>query len=75
MTTSGFHPRVSLISPSFSSVDLVQTLGRIYRIGINTPVLQKIIFCANTYEKYICQKVKQKINFINYISDEDLVCF
>lgn len=73
--TSGSHPRISLISPSFSSVDLVQSLGRIYRTGIVAPVLQKIIFCADTYEKTICQKVKQKLNFINYLSDEDLIHF
>ena len=73
--TTGRFPRVSLISPSFSSVDLIQTLGRIYRTGIQTPVLQKIIYCANTYEKIICQKVKQKLNFINYLSDEDLIHF
>jgi len=73
--TSGMHGRVSLICPSFSSTDLIQTLGRIYRTGIIQPVLQKIIYCADTYEDVICRKVKEKIKFINYLSDEDLVCF
>jgi SNF2 family DNA or RNA helicase len=73
--TTGFNPRVSLISPSFSSIDLIQTLGRIYRAGIVAPVLQRIIFCANTFEVSICQRIKQKLNFINYLSDEDLIHF
>lgn len=73
--TSGKHQRVSLICPSFSSVDLIQALGRIYRNGIATPVLQKIIFAANTYEQIICDKVRQKLKFINNLCDEDLGCF
>ena len=46
----GGHPRVSLISPTWSAQALVQALGRIYRAKGKTPCLQRIIFCANTVE-------------------------
>lgn len=65
-------PRISLISPSFSSIELVQVLGRIYRAGAKTPALQRIIFCANTCEEIICNKLKEKIKFISKINDDDL---
>lgn len=71
--TSGNNPRVSLISPSYSSIELIQTLGRIYRANVITPVQQKIIYCADTYEVNIANKLKQKLNFINNLSDEDLI--
>lgn len=69
---NGNYPRVSLISPSFSSVELVQALGRIYRAGTKTPVLQRIIYCANTHEENISDKINNKIQFINKLSDDDL---
>lgn len=61
---TGHHPRVSLIIPSFSSVDLVQALGRIHRSGVKSFCYQNIIFCANTYEENICKKIKNKIKFM-----------
>jgi SNF2 family DNA or RNA helicase len=70
--TSGKHPRVSIISPSFSSVDLVQSLGRIYRAGTKSHAIQHIIFCGNTYEEKICENIKQKINFMSDLTDDDL---
>lgn len=62
-------PRVSLISPSFSSNKLLQTLGRICRAGQKTPALQRIIYCANTYEKYIVKNLKSKLEFTSKIND------
>jgi SNF2 family DNA or RNA helicase len=67
----GKHPRVSLISPSFSGVQLVQALGRIYRAGTTSRVTQKLIFCDQTYEEKICEKIKQKIQFMNNLSDSE----
>ena len=71
---TGHHPRVSIISPSFSSIDLIQALGRIHRSGVKSYCYQNIIFCANTHEENICQKIKNKIKFmkdINEFNDND----
>lgn len=73
--TTGEHPRVSLISPSLSSIELVQALGRIYRSDTRSPCLQKIIFCADTYEERICDIIREKSELINKLTDEDLINF
>jgi superfamily II DNA or RNA helicase len=67
----GNYPRVSLISPSYSSKDLCQALGRIYRSGTKSHVEQKIIFCDHDIERNMCEKLKDKIKFLNNFSDND----
>lgn len=69
---TGHHPRVSIIIPSFSSIDLIQSLGRIYRSGVKSYCLQNIIYCANTYEENIASKIKSKLTFISNLTDNDL---
>ncbi len=66
-------PRVSLISPTFKSIDLVQALGRIYRSGSKSPALQRIIYCSNTCEDAICKRVNEKLKFMSQLNDNDLV--
>lgn len=66
-------PRVSLISPSFSSIELTQTLGRIHRANSVSPSLQRIIFCANTIEEVICTHIKEKLRFTAKLNDGDLI--
>jgi superfamily II DNA or RNA helicase len=68
----GGHPRVSIISPSFSSIDLLQALGRIHRAGAKSKALQRIIFCANTCEEMICKKLNEKLIFDKKINDSDM---
>ncbi len=66
------RPRVSIISPSFSCINLVQTLGRIHRAGAVSPAQQRIIYCADTCEEIICNKLKQKLSFLENLNDNDL---
>lgn len=68
----GKHPRVSLISPTWNSIDLVQALGRIHRAGAKTPALQRIIYTANTIEESIADKIKYKLKNINQVNNGDL---
>jgi superfamily II DNA or RNA helicase len=68
----GGHPRISLISPPWSSIDLLQALGRIHRAGGKTKTLQRIIYSANTIEERIADKLKIKLNNINSINNGDL---
>ena len=65
----GGHPRVSLISPTWSAQDLVQALGRIFRANGKTPCLQRIVFCANTVEEYICGNIQVKIDNYAQLND------
>jgi superfamily II DNA or RNA helicase len=65
--------RVSLISPTYSSVDLIQALGRIARAGSKSPALQRIIYTSNTVEEAICLRVTEKIKFLNDLNNNDLL--
>jgi superfamily II DNA or RNA helicase len=69
---NGNYPRLSLISPTPSAVDLRQALGRVWRDGGKTKSLQKIIFAANTVEEEVCEKVKLKLSALDTINDGDV---
>lgn len=66
-------PRVSLISPTYSSIQLTQALGRIYRAGAKSPAIQRIIYSANTCEEAICARVNAKLKFTADLNDNDLI--
>lgn len=68
----GNHPRVSLISPPNSAVDLIQFLGRIDRVGSKTDSIQKLIFAAGSVEEEICARVQLYAGRIELLSDGDL---
>jgi superfamily II DNA or RNA helicase len=65
----GGHQRVSIISPTWSAQDTVQTLGRIHRAEGKTPALQKFVFCSGTIEEYICDKLREKLDTLSTIND------
>lgn len=69
---TGRFPRVSIISPSYSNIELAQTLGRIYRVGVKSPCLQKIIYCAHTCEEEIAEILKKKKDFMKNITDKQV---
>ena len=58
--THGNRPRVSLISPSFSAKDHLQTLGRIHRNGAKSDALQKILVAADSIEEKVMQTIDRK---------------
>jgi superfamily II DNA or RNA helicase len=70
---NGKYKRVSFISPNFSSSQLIQSLGRIHRIGGKSPCLQKIVFCSDTYEERICERIKEKLEFIEKFTGNELL--
>jgi superfamily II DNA or RNA helicase len=68
----GNYPRVSLISPTWSSIDLQQALGRIHRAGGKSKSLQRILYVANTVEEKIADKLQNKLKEINTLNNGDL---
>jgi superfamily II DNA or RNA helicase len=68
----GGHPRVSLISPTWSAQDFVQCLGRIHRVGARSNAAQKIIYCAGTIEKHMCDVLRLKLDNLSKVNDGDL---
>jgi len=69
----GEHPRMSVISPTWSGQDMQQVLGRIHRAGSKTPALQRIVYVAETYEEQICELIGKKLTNISGINDGDLM--
>lgn len=69
----GGHPRMSIISPTWSGQDMKQILGRIHRAGSKSPAIQKIVYVAKTYEEEICKLIRNKISNIDAINDNDLL--
>lgn len=69
---NGNHPRVSIISPTYSAIEMVQALGRIHRAGAKTPALQRIVFAADTLEETVCERVQAKVQNIRSLNDGDL---
>ena len=68
----GGHPRVSLISPSYSAQDLIQCLGRIHRANSQSPAVQHIVYAAGTVEEKIAASVRKKINQMDLLTDGEL---
>jgi superfamily II DNA or RNA helicase len=69
---TGHFPRISIISPSYSRIQLVQTLGRIYRADVRSPCIQKIVYCANTHEENVARILQAKKQTLDKISDDDM---
>lgn len=68
----GNFPRISIISPSYSAIDIIQAIGRIHRANTKTPVRQRIIYCKGTVEERICISIKKKIENIAHLNDGEL---
>lgn len=70
--TGGSNPRSVLVCPTYSAMDLRQALGRAYRAGCKSPVVQKLIYAAGTVEERVCAKVQAKLNNIDRLNDNEV---
>lgn len=69
----GLAPRQSLISPSYSIIDLVQSVGRIWRASSHSKATQRIIFAAGTVEEEIAASLESKCANLEMLNDHDLM--
>jgi superfamily II DNA or RNA helicase len=69
---NGKHSRVSLVSPNFSAVQLLQALGRVWRAGAKTPSQQYIVYAAGTIEDQACDRVQARLNNLAVLNDGDM---
>jgi hypothetical protein len=69
---NGNRPRVSLISPNFSAIQLKQALGRVWRAGAKTKSQQYIVYAAGTIEDRACERVQARLNNLAVLNDGDM---
>jgi hypothetical protein len=67
----GGRTRLSLISPTYSGIDIKQMLGRPHRAG-GAYSIQRVMFAAGTIEERACEKMRTKIKRIDTLNDGDL---
>lgn len=65
----GNHPRLALISPTWSAVDLRQTLGRVHRAGGRSKSLQRLVYAASTVEEQVAATVEGKLIDLDTLND------
>lgn len=65
-------PRVTLISPTWNAQALKQAFGRTARSGSKSPALQRVIYSTSICEEAMCNKMKEKIKFLDKLTDDDL---
>ena len=66
---NGNYPRGSVISPSYSAINLLQALGRIHRANGKTKCIQKVMFAAGTIEEEACKRVQCKLNNLECLNE------
>ena len=69
---NGKFARGSIVSPTWSAINMLQALGRIYRLEGKSKCVQKIVFAAGTIEEQCCHRVQARLNNLEALNDGDL---
>lgn len=65
----GGHPRLTIISPSYSPVKIKQAVGRVHRENSKTKSIQKFVYIAGTQEEDVVNNVGQKLENLTLINN------
>lgn len=68
----GEHPRIGLVMPNHSAVQMLQVFFRLAREGGKSTAIYKIILAAGTIEKKIQKAFESKRDCIDSLNDGDL---
>lgn len=68
----GFHPRVGLVSLSYSATKMRQLFGRLHRDSGKSPAFYRVILANKTVEVKIHRAVSPKLNNLDALNDADL---
>ena len=69
---NGKHARVSLLCPTWSAIQMIQSFGRIWRQGGLSKSIQTVVYAADTIEEKICARVRSKLNNLSALVDGDV---
>ena len=65
---------MSILSPTFSAIQLLQAMGRTHRHGALTKCFQLLAYVAGTIEERACHRVQGKLDNLSLLNDGDLNC-
>jgi superfamily II DNA or RNA helicase len=68
---AGGCPRLALISPTPSGIDLKQAVGRLPRAG-GVHSIQRIVFAADTFEERMMERAAQRLRRVSIFNDDEL---
>lgn len=70
---NGNYPRHTLINPSYSAINILQSLGRCHRANGKTPVIQRFFFAEGVeIEQKMRKRVGLRLANLDYLNDGDL---
>lgn len=69
---NGKHPRASLLCPTWSAIQMIQSFGRVWRQGGLSKSIQTVVYAAETIEEKICARVRSKLNNLSALVDGDV---
>jgi superfamily II DNA or RNA helicase len=67
----GGRPRLALISPTPSGIDLKQAVGRLPRAG-GVHSIQRIVFAAGTFEERMNERARERLQRVSIFNDDEL---
>lgn len=67
----GIYKRMGLVSPPESATVLIQTFGRLDRLGSKSNSVQKVIFVKDTVEEKIAENLGRKIRIIGDLNQDE----
>jgi superfamily II DNA or RNA helicase len=69
---NGNYPRHTLINPSYSAINTLQSLGRCHRANGKTPVIQRFFFAEGVeIEERMRQRVNLRLTNLDCLNDGD----
>jgi superfamily II DNA or RNA helicase len=66
---TGGHPRLAILSPTYSVLKLKQALGRVHRENSKTKSVQRILYVAGTQEEDVVDSMGQKLENLTLINN------
>lgn len=69
---NGNFPRTSLLFPCWSAVNVIQALGRIWRVNGKTPCVQKFFYANVPVEERMAMRMSLRTNNMDCLNDGDL---
>lgn len=70
---NGNYPRESIINPGFSTIDILQSMGRIPRTEGKSKCVQRIFYAAGTCEVSCAEKARDRISNLIALNDGELI--